>query len=437
MKMNGFLRACVRSALLAGAAGPVLGQTAAPRSAVSGTRGPVGPVSFQRTTRVSVDSAEAQSNDDSYYPSVSADGRYVAFASNASNLVPGDTNGSTDVFVRDRHAGTAERVSVKSGSPSISADGRYVAFDSFASDLVPGDTNDAVDVFVHDRSSGTTERVSVDSAGAQGNLPSFGPSISSDGRYVAFKSGASNLVPMDTNGQQDVFVHDRWSGATERMSVDSAGTQGNGHSSYITSPSISADGCCVAFDSRASNLVPGDTNGVEDVFVHDLATGSTERVNVDSGGGQGNNFSRGPSISADGRYVAFENNVFGGDFGIFVRDRWTGVIEPVSVDSAGVLGNDPSSRASISSDGRYVAFDSGASNLVPGDTTFRYDVFVHDRWSGTTERVSVDSAGAESNGDTIAPSISADGLFVSFMSNASNLVPGDTNAKVDIFVRKR
>jgi Tol biopolymer transport system component len=190
--------------------------------------------------------------------------------------VPGDTNGANrDIFVRDRQSGQTELVSVSSAgvqgnygssNPTISADGRFVAFESSASNLVPGDTNGANgDIFVHDRETGQTERVSVSSAGAQGNYGSVDPTISADGRFVAFRSEANNLVPGDTNDRPDVFVRDRQTGETERVSVSSAGTQGNGHSVH---PTISADGRFVAFESSASNLVPGDTNGANgDIFV--------------------------------------------------------------------------------------------------------------------------------------------------------------------------
>jgi Tol biopolymer transport system component len=329
-----------------------------------------------------------------------------------------------------------------SGSPSISADGRYVAFASYASNLVPGDTNGVMDVFVHDRLTGQTTRVSVASDGTQGNGESRYPSISADGRYVAFMSYASNLVPGDTNGKADVFVHDRLTGQTTRVSVASDGTQGNGDSWGW--PSISADGRYVAFESSASNLVPGDTNGRADIFVHDRLTGQTTRVSVASDGTQGNNSSVWPSISADGRYVAFmsyASNLVPGDtngaLDIFVHDRLTGQTTRVSVASDGTQGNGYSWDSSISADGRYVAFESWASNLVPGDTNGKQDIFVHDRLTGQTTRVSVASDGTEGNNNSGWPSISADGRYVAFHSDASNLVPGDTNGRADVFVAMR
>jgi Tol biopolymer transport system component len=200
----------------------------------------------------------------------------VAFQSDAANLVTGDTNGMWDVFMHDRETGTTTRASVgirgAQGSASslyaaISADGRWVAFESSASTLVTGDTNDTWDVFMHHRETRTTTRVSVGPGGVQGDDRSGWAAISADGRRVAFYSSASNLVAGDTNGMWDVFVHDRETGTTTRVSVGPAGAEGNDHSNR---PAISADGRSVAFWSSAGNLVTGDTNGVPDAFVHEV-----------------------------------------------------------------------------------------------------------------------------------------------------------------------
>jgi Tol biopolymer transport system component len=227
--------------------------------------------------------------------------------------VPGDTNGASDVFLRDRLAGVTRRVSVgavgqangDSAEPSISADGRFVAFSSQASNLVPGDTNGTSDIFVRDMLTGVTRRVSVGAAG-QANGGSLSPAISADGRFVAFNSYASNLVPGDTNGTTDIFVRDLLARVTRRVSVGPAG-QGNSDSSGA--PAISADGRYVAFFSHASNLVPGDTNGAYDIFVRDLLAGVTRRVSVGASG-QGNRDSLAPAITADGRSVAFVSASF-------------------------------------------------------------------------------------------------------------------------------
>jgi Tol biopolymer transport system component len=281
----------------------------------------------------------------------------------------------------------------------------------------------------------TTERVSVDSDGAEGNGESFtAPWISADGRFVAFASLASNLVTGDTNGVQDVFVHDWQTGMTERVSVGSDGAGGNGESDLI--PAISADGRFVAFASLASNLVAGDTNGIQDIFVHDRGTGLTERVSVRSDGTQANATSEDPAISADGRFVAFQSfasNLVAGDpisvpQRVFVHDRQTGITERVSVSSDGTVASATSGAPAISADGRFVAFSSFARNLVPDDTDFFADIFVHDRETGITERVSLSSAGVEGNGGSEGKNaISTDGRFVAFASRANNLVTDDTN----------
>ena len=404
----------------------------------------------QTTEPASVDSSGSLGSGFSMAPAISEDGRYVAFYSYASNLVPGDTNGNPDAFVHDFQTGATERVSVDffgtqvigaTYDSSISGDGRYVTFWSTANNLVPGDTNGATDIFVHDRQTGAIERVSISSAGNQGNSASSMPFISGDGRHVAFRSVANNLVSGDTNGVQDAFVHDRQTGTTERVSIDSSGNQANGAND---DPVLSRDGRYVAFDSLATNLVPGDTNSSTDAFVYDRQTGVTERASIDSFGNEGNGASGGGYISFDGRYVLFgssASNLVPGDTNgttdTFVHDRQTGMTERISVDSSGNQSNNASYASSFSGDARYVAFWGFASNLVPGDTNGWPDVFVHDLQTGTTERVSVDSGGNEGNGKSSFPSISGNGRFVAFASEASNLIPADTNGAEDIFVRDR
>jgi Tol biopolymer transport system component len=403
------------------------------------------------TMRVSVDS---QGNQENYYSEtwgsaqISADGRYAVFNSYASNLVPGDANNRSDIFVHDRLTGQTTRVNVSSAGKeandntvdaTISADGRYVAFDTYATNLVPGDTNNSSDVFVHDRLTGETTRVSFDSLGNQGDGYSGGPSMSADGRYVAFNSNATNLVPGDTNNSSDVFVHDRLTGETTRVSVDSAGNQGDGDSA---GPWISADARFVTFESKATNLVPGDTNGGSDVFVHDRLTGETTRVSVDSAGSQARQGSSHASISADGWYVAFmsiANNLVPGDTNgrpdVFLHDRVTGETTRMSVDSLGHQGKGYSWAPSLSGDGRYVAFAS-EGRLAPDDSKW-LDVFVHDRQTKQTTLVNVTlpDAGSLILNESDHPSISADGRYVAFESFSSELVLGDTDAEKDVFVR--
>ncbi len=361
------------------------------------------------TVLASVDSAGVQGNSSSSGPSLSGDGRLVAFASNASNLVPGDTNSAMDVFVHDLVTGVTERVSVSSAGAqgsgpsffaSVSGDGRFVAFGSDAQDLVPGDTNGTRDVFVRDRLLGTTERVSLATDGTPSNSDCAQPAITPDGRFVAFPSFATNLVPGDLNGAFDVFIRDRDLGVTERVSVDGAGMEGNGPSAGA---SVSDDGRFVAFYSDATNLVPGDNNSNRDMFVRDRMTGTTERVNVSSAGVEADTQSgfsiRGgptvPRLSADGRYVSFDSsarNLVPGDTNgaqdVFVRDRVLGTTVRVSVNSASEQGTDGSTDTAISADGQIVTFVSKAWNLVAGDTnrcgSFQTvgqcpDVFVNDR----------------------------------------------------------
>src|SRR5919106_517577 len=347
--------------------------------------------------------------------------------------------------------GVTERVSVSSAGAeadsssemaAISADGRFVAFASLASNLVENDTNGVADVFVRDRFNGTTERVSVSSKGREGDGHSgiVGvagyPAISADGRFVAFPSEATKLVKKDRNGATDVFVHDRLTGTTERVSVSSAGDEANG---FSEGPAISADGRFVAFHSNAENLVAGTPSSFFQVFLRDRATGTTERITEDAGGDPGDRNSLLPAVSADGRFVAFET-VAGNLIGdgshqghILVRDRATGTFERASVDSAGNAGNDFSGRPDITDDGRFVAFDSIATNLVAGDTNNRDDIFVRDCQAGTTERVSVSSAGGEANGPSARAKIAAGGAAVAFQSNADNLVAGDTSPTTDVF----
>jgi Tol biopolymer transport system component len=404
---------------------------------------------------------DTQGNDGSRDCAVSDDGRFVVFDSQAGNLVPGDTNGATDVFVRDRVTGTTIRVSVTSDGqegdrdskwPDISSDGRFVAFESEAANLTPGDAGDSLEVFVHDMSTGGTEIVSVNDLGDRGVGWSWKPTISADGRFVAFASDCTNLVPDDTNDHADVFVYDRDTRQIQRVSVSSEGVQGNANSGHDWArAAISDDGRCVAFVSDASNLVPGDTNGVRDVFVHDRETGGTERVSVSSAGEEGNGpcelggFTHGDvAINGDGRFVAFvshASNLVAGDTNgladVFVRDRATDSTERVSVSSQGEQADDQAYDASISADGRFVAFASHAHNLTPGYATGAKQIYLRDRETQTTHLVSVRPDGQPSLYDSMHPSVTPDGHFVCMASEGSDLVPADTNATWDILVHDR
>lgn len=389
---------------------------------------------------------------------VSADGRFVAFESDAENLVPADTNNSTDVFVRDRSTGLTERVSVSSSgaeatggghSPAISADGRFVAFVSTADDLTPGETpgGSDSDVYVRDRVSGTTERVSVGVAGGDAGGQSDSPTMSADGSSVAFTSTSASLVAADSNGVGDVFVRDRTVATTERVSLDSVGSE-VGVSSH--SPHISAGGDFVVFTSTSADLDPGDADSRADVFLHDRGTGATQLVSVPEplGTDTGSSFARG--VSADGGVVSFvsDSGLVRVDtntrYDVYVRDRIGSATELINVSSSEIPAYTPSSwpyqanyGGSLSDDGRYVAFESLAANLVAGDTNAIWDTFMRDRELGMTERLSVSTAGAESNGWSEHASLSPTGRYAAFRSDGTTLVTGDTNGFSDVFIRDR
>ncbi|MEK7817442.1 MAG: hypothetical protein AAB281_04225, partial [Actinomycetota bacterium] len=396
--------------------------------------------------RASTSTSGAQSNDESYTPAISGDGRYVAFQSYASSLVDGDGNSKADIFVKDTWTGATSLGSSDaagdegnghSNYPAISGDGRYVAFQSYASNLVIGDGNSKLDIFVKDTQTGTTTRVSTSSAGAEGNGNSNEPSISADGSYVAFQSSSSNLVNGDTTGHTDIFVKNTKNGSTTRVSTDSAGNAAGAGSSGA---SISADGLYVAFDSTANNLVSGDNNNYSDIFIKYRPTGGISRVSIATTGAQASDHSINASISSNGDFVAFEssaNDMVPGDLNgardIFVRNRQIGHTTRVSTDAAGNEGNQMSLEPTISDDGRYVAFQSGASNLVGGDTGGNEDIFVKDRTSGATYRLS-SGPGGEGNDHSSTPAISPLGGYVAFESYATNLIGNDSNGEVDIFL---
>lgn len=404
-----------------------------------------------KTTRVSTKtSGEEATTNYSSSPSISADGRFISFISSASDLVAGDSNGNADVFVKDLQTGTITMVTTNSSGVqgngyaifhSISGDGRYVAYSSNSSNLVAGDTNGKEDVFVKDMQTGITTRISTDSNGNQGigGGGSSNPKISVDGRYVVFESTSTNLVPGDTNATFDVFVKDLQTGITTRVSTDSNGNQSNGMS---FTASISADGRYVTFESYASNLVSGDTNGKADIFVKDLQTGSTTRVSTNSSGTQATDDSSYSTISADGRYVAFQSratnlvsNDTNGSEDIFVKDLQTGVTTRVSTSSSGIQADSMWAMSpSISADGRYVAFCSGATNLVDDDTNGEFDVFVKDLQTGATTRINKSPNGSQTNDTSESSTISADGQWVALSSSATNLITGDTNGQGDVFL---
>lgn len=319
--------------------------------------------------------------------------------------------------------------------PRVSADGRHVVFTSAASDLVPGDTNGQSDVFVRDLVAGTTLRVSVANDGTQADGPSFQGVISADGRYVAFSSDAANLVPGDTTGDRDIFRYDLQRKRLSRVSVARNGAAADQSSD---SPDISADGRYVVFSSMATNLVPGPVPAEPDneIYRRDLETGTTIRVSLSYLGSSESTGSHTPSISGDGRYVAFTSrlgNVVPGGPGregfpeVYWTDLRTGATRHVSATHDGRLATGGSEIPDLSSDGRHVVFYSWNDSVVADDTNDAVDVFHYDVQSGATTRVSVAADRTQADGGSSFPTVSADGRFVVFVSNAGNLVAGDTN----------
>ncbi len=412
-----------------------------------------------QTSLVSVSSTGIPGDNFSIAEDVDSSGRFVTFVSYASNLVPGDTNHATDVFVRDCVTGSTERVSVSSAgsqansnslSSSTSWDGRWIVFDSAATNLDPAATNGFLHVYLRDRSSATTTLLDIDAQGSQGDFGAHFPTISADGRWIAFSSGSTNLVPGDTNGLGDIFVRDVQLGITSLASVDSSGVQAN---AYSMVSGISPDGRHVVFESEATNLVTADTNGSADVFIHDLIGGLTVRASVDSSGAQGNNHSLllgtthgGVSdqphhlISFDGRFVAFTSlatNLVASDTNsrsdVFMFDRLTATTRRVSVASNGdqaVLGG---TNSTLSANGRFVAFESESADFVSGDTNNTTDIYCHDTWLGYTTRISVASSGAQGQGWSSSPCIAYDGHRVAFTTQYSLGQP--INTPINAYVR--
>ncbi|MFO0984811.1 MAG: hypothetical protein U1E76_24305 [Planctomycetota bacterium] len=404
------------------------------------------------TERVSLGTGRVQANDNSFAAALSWGGRYVAFSSVATNLVPGDTNHKEDVFVHDRVTGTTVRVSVASDGTQandwstfvpgcLSWDGTKVAFISAATNLVPGDTNDTFDVFVHDLQSGQTVRADVSSSGEQANQGSFWftyLALSGDGRTVAFASWSDNLVPGDTNAECDVFVHDLQSGVTSRASVSSSGAEANFGSFGMA---LSGDGRFVAFDSGASNLVAGDANGMGDVFRHDRVTGETILVSLSSQGKQGDGDSYQPWLSADGSVVAFSSTApdLSADDGngtpdVFVRELATGTTRLASLAPNGGRFANASTLPCLSADGSLVVF------VNPERTFWCPQAFAHDLRARFTSPVSVGANGDRArdyfDDPAFGVAVSGDGIWRAFGSYDDQLVDGDTNLRRDVFIRR-
>lgn len=399
-------------------------------------------------TRMSVATDGTQGNGISYFSSISGDGTYISYSSDASNLVVGDTNLLTDVYVRNRAACETARMSLatngsepngNSSVSSISGTGGYIAFATQASNLlVTGDTNFVSDIYSRTRQSTQIQRISVNAASIEANNRSLTPDFSDDGNWIAFESTANNLVSSDTNMVGDIFIRPRLSLAVERVSVATGGAQANG---FSAEPAVSQTGRYVVFLSQAANLVPNDSNLGADVFVRDRQLGTTTRISVASDGTQANANSYGaPDISDDGRYIVFtsaatnlapnDNNAVGD---VFLRDQVAGTTTRITNGTGGGA----SGVVSISGNGRWMVFESTAVNLVPNDSNGANDIFVYDRDTREIRRVSVAADGTQGNASSQLPAISRDGRFISFESYATNLVTGDTNNVGDVFVVNR
>lgn len=405
------------------------------------------------TTRMSVSTAGVQGNGWTHYGDVTANGS-VVFASDATNLVTGDTNDFRDIFIRNPVTGITQRLSVSSAdaqangdsyNPAISNDGRYVVFGSTATNLVLSDTNGKSDLFLHDRTTGNTTRISVATDGTQGddnsspaNLGS--PRISPDGRYIAYLSLATNLVTGDTNGKVDAFMRDRVAGTTARASISATGAQPN---SLMNECSV-CNTSWVAFDTAANNLSAEDTNGTWDVYVKfwplNLLLRSYSATLI-----PGNGPSIAPSLSAEGTMLAFSStstnfvaNDTNGTHDVFLRDlSGPATISRASSTPEGVAANGSSSYPDLSGTGQYVAYSSNATNLVADDTNGQSDIFGWTLGAATVQRLSVSSRGAQGNWGSYNPRVSANGRYVCFVSDSNSLVADDTNGNADIFLRDR
>ncbi|BAY27535.1 hemolysin-type calcium-binding region [Calothrix sp. NIES-2100] len=402
--------------------------------------------------RVSVASDGTQSNNSSISstPKISANGNYIAFTSSANNLVVNDTNSRQDIFVYDLTTKQTTRVSLASNgtqlfndssNPSISADGSFVAFITYSSYVSNGLLIASDDISIYNRTTAQTTRINNATDGSRANSRSFNPSISGDGNYITYTSAATNLVLNDSNSADDIFVYNRNTGETTRVSIANDGTQANASSSLA---SISADGRYIVFQSNASNLVANDINAQTDIFLYDRTTSNITRVSVASDGTEANGNNYGASISADGGYIVYSSaasNLVANDNNnrsdVFVYDRTTKQTTRISIASNGTEGDDSSFSPSISSDGRYITYISAATNLVANDSNFQSDVFVYDRNTQQTTRVNLAGNGTQANFSSSSPSISGDGRYVAFDSLANNLVLNDTNNGRDIFVYDR
>lgn len=393
---------------------------------------------------------------------ITPDGRYVAFSSNARDLVAGttDTDDIVDVFVRDTRTGVTKKVSTGIGGaqgdgnsqePDITPDARYVVFTSFATNL----TEDApepgyVATYLKDLRTGTTTKIFTGERPPEDNRLDFDPSVSSDGSTVAFTSTSSALVPGDTNDQTDVFVWKRATQAITRVSISSGGDQAVGGESKDSQ--ISGDGKTVVFRSGAANLVAGDTNEISDVFTHSLTSHRTTRISVGpqgqqaTGGDVANHDGAGnPSISENGKVIAYEGNSLKGivarDTGstrqVYVYDQATGRTKLAAHTRNGGVAGPYNAEPVVSADGKYVVFSSDSNRIVNGDAGKDFDVFLREVAGNRIVRVTQGLNGEEPNAPATmwGSSVSNGGRSVTFTSTATNLVDNPVSGFGDLYLR--
>ncbi len=409
----------------------------------------------EKTVRLSVSAGGEEANDTSAMADVTADGRYVVYQSIATNLIPGDINASSDIFVLDLVEGSIERVSVASDgteangasqNAAISGDGRYVVFESLATNLDPRDTLSGSDIFLRDRETGSTTLISVNERTDDNSLGSFAPDISEDGSTIVFHSNASGLVPDDTNGVADIFAYYP---VTNLMTCITSCAGSDGDSTH---PAVNGNGNVIVFESEATNLIPNDTNGLMDVFIWAPGWGHMQRVSESLAGEEANDISYDPAVSRTGRQIAFTsraNNLVVGDTNdgcvqddgncedVFVRDVYVTFQDLARVSvGIGAEANGSSFDADLSADGDWVIFRSSATNLIEKDSNLRDDVFVFDRVNQTTIPVSLSMDGTQGNRNSYQGALGLSGGFAFFTSLSTNLVADDTNTVADIFLRE-
>ena len=402
------------------------------------------------TLLVSQSSLGQQGNAGSGRASLSADGLRVAFKSFASDLVPGDGNSRADVFLRDLQSDQTTLVSLGQGGVQgnqdvidlfLSQDGSTLAWTTSSNNLVALDSNGARDVFVRELATGIVTRVSVSTSGMQANFHCSDPCLSADGRIVAFTSSSTNLVAGDTNNAADIFVHDRATGVTVLASQSTLGVLGLGNSGEA---SLSADGSLLAFSSAAPNLVPGDSNGASDCFLRDLVAGTTTRISVAPGGIEGDAGSRFPRLTPDGAWIAFESRASNFDpldtndrDDVYLLERQSGALERISVDAAGTSSAGACSQPSVSADARYISFGVELDDLDAQDTSGTSDIYRKDRLTRALLRVSLGPGGQQDDIGSGRSTISADGSRITFYTNATTFLSPDLNGfEADVYLAR-